>query len=49
MNKWMQRTWEVYGEGIGYLGTVKADTSAGAKRWARRLWPDVRSFSVTRL
>jgi len=42
-------TWEVYGAGVGFIGYVSAKTERGAKTVARRLWPNVASFAVTRL
>ena len=41
------RTFEVYGEYVGFLGYIAARTESGAKRAARQLWPGIGSFRVT--
>lgn len=43
------RTFEVYGAGIGFIGYVTARTERGAKIIARRLWPEIASFAVSAL
>lgn len=45
----MKRSYEVYGEGVGFLGYVVANTERGAKIVARKLWPMIKSFSVAGL
>ena len=41
-----ERMWEVFGAGIGWLGYVEARSERSAKIWARRMWPDVKVFSI---
>lgn len=41
------RTYEVYGEGIGFIGYVSACSEHGAKKAARQLWPEIKSFAVS--
>ena len=42
----IERMWDVYGSGYGWLGHVEARSERAARMWARRLWPDVKVFSV---
>lgn len=41
-------TWEVWGAHVGFLGYLNAETYTLALRYARRSWPEVQSFSITR-